>query len=137
MSGRSPLRSSGLLPYLVACALLLPFVLPVLWTVMASLSTNNEITLNALRPPSQLRFENYSYVWTEGEIGRFVGNSLVISVSSAILIGVGATLLGDGAWSAQFPGSPADAHRGHRGHCPPGLRLPDSAHSHRPCAPPP
>ncbi len=104
MSRRASLRIADGLPYLAACLLMLPFVLPALWALMASLSTNSEITLNALRPPSRLHFENYAYVWTEGDIGRFVGNSLVISVSSAILVAVGATLLGYALGRLEFPG---------------------------------
>ena len=112
VSGRASLR-------LQACSLTSPHVADpavcpaCLWTVMASLSTNNEITLNALSPPSQLRFENYR-TSDRGNIGRFVGNSLVISVSSAILIALGATLLGYALGRLDFPGAGC-AHRGLRG----------------------
>jgi ABC-type glycerol-3-phosphate transport system permease component len=104
VSGLASLRLSKGLPYLAACLLTLPFVLPALWALMASLSTNSEITLSALRPPSRLHFENYAYVWTEGDIGRFVGNSLVVSVASAILVALGATLLGYALGRLEFPG---------------------------------
>ncbi len=71
---------------------------------MASLSTNNHITLNSLSPPSRLRFENYSFAWGEAKMSLYVRNSLIISVSSAILVAFLATMLGYALGRLDFPG---------------------------------
>ena len=97
-------RFRGLLSYLAALVLVAPFVLPAAWAFAASLSTNNAITLDPLRPPAELHFENYAYAWNEGQIGRFVANSLFVSVSGALLIAALATMLGYALGRLEFPG---------------------------------
>jgi len=84
--------------------LVLPFILPALWALMASFSTNNQITLNSLTLPDRLHFENYLYAWSEASIGKFVFNSLVISLTSAVVIALSATAMGYALARLSFPG---------------------------------
>jgi ABC-type glycerol-3-phosphate transport system permease component len=104
VAGSFSFRPRSLFPFVAGCLLALPFVFPALWVLMASLSTNNAITLDALRPPSELHFENYAHAWNEGQIGRFVGNSLIVSTASAVLIAIAATMLGYALGRLEFPG---------------------------------
>jgi ABC-type glycerol-3-phosphate transport system permease component len=71
---------------------------------MASLSTNNQVTLNSLALPSQLRFENYVYAWTEANMGLYLFNSLRVASISAILIALMSAALGYALARLQFPG---------------------------------
>jgi ABC-type glycerol-3-phosphate transport system permease component len=97
-------RIGSLVPYLLTIALASIFALPTLWALMASLSTNQQITLNSLAPPRRLHFENYSYAWRQAQIGTFVINSLIIAVTAAILITIMATLAGYALAKLYFPG---------------------------------
>lgn len=90
--------------YAVAIGLAVLVVAPVLWGIMASLSTNRQITLDSLRLPDRLHFENYAYAWTQGNVGGFVGNSLLISLSAALVIAVLATMVGYALARLRFPG---------------------------------
>ncbi len=97
-------RISSLVPYVLTIALASLFVLPALWALMASLSTNQQITLNSLEPPGRLHFENYTYAWRQAQIGTFVGNSLIVAVTSALVITLLATLAGYALARLYFPG---------------------------------
>lgn len=88
----------------LALTLVLPFILPVLWGLMASFSTNSQITLNSLALPDRLHFENYLFAWREASMNKFVFNSLVISLTSAALIALCATSLGYALARLDFPG---------------------------------
>lgn len=90
--------------YVIALLLVFPFALPALWGFMASFSTNQQITLNSLALPDRLYFENYVYAWQQARIGTFVLNSLVISISSALLIAILASALGYVLARLDFPG---------------------------------
>jgi N-acetylglucosamine transport system permease protein len=92
------------LVYLAALVLVLPFVLPALWGFMASFSTNQQITLNSLALPDRLYFENYTFAWSEANIGEFVLNSVAVSTSSAVLIALCAISLGYALARLDFPG---------------------------------
>ncbi len=102
---RAPQRIvARIVPYAVTTCLSLLVVIPVLWGIMASLSTNRQITLDSLRFPDHLHFDNYSYAWTQGNVGGFVGNSLLISSAAALLIAVLATMVGYALGRLRFPG---------------------------------
>jgi ABC-type glycerol-3-phosphate transport system permease component len=103
VTGRS-FRLGSIVPYALTIALAALFALPALWALMASLSTNQQITLNSLEPPSRLHFENYSYAWRQAQIGTFVINSLIVAVTSAITITIMATLAGYALGKLYFPG---------------------------------
>lgn len=96
----------SLLPYILTIALASIFALPALWALMASFSTNQQITLNSLRPPDRLHFENYTHAWKQAQIGTFVFNSLTVALSSAIIITVLATMAGYALARLYFPGKP-------------------------------
>lgn len=89
---------------LLLVLMVIPFVLPVVWGFGASLSTNQEITINPLRPPSGLHFDNYYRAWTDGSIGRYASNSLLVSLCSAALVALFACGLGYALAWLSFPG---------------------------------
>lgn len=92
------------LPYAVATCLAALVIIPVLWGIMASLSTNSQITLNSLALPDRLHFSNYANAWTRANVGGFVGNSLMISLSTSLLIAALATMVGYALARLRFPG---------------------------------
>ena len=98
------LKLRQVIVYVVVLVLVLPFLVPALWGLMASFSTNQQITLNSLALPDRLHFENYVFAWREANISGFVLNSMVISTSCAVLITLLAASLGYALARLDFPG---------------------------------
>ncbi len=90
--------------YALVILLALPFVFPSLWVLMASFSTNTQITMDSLALPDRLYVENYIHAWTGAKISSYVYNSLAVSVSVSVLIGCLATMLGYAVSRLDFPG---------------------------------
>ncbi|MCY3778903.1 MAG: carbohydrate ABC transporter permease [Chloroflexi bacterium] len=90
--------------YALVILLALPFVFPSLWVLMASFSTNTQITMDSLALPDRLYVENYIHAWTGAKISSYVYNSLAVSGSVSVLIGFLATMLGYAVSRLDFPG---------------------------------
>ena len=71
---------------------------------MASFSTNTQITMDSLALPDRPYVENYIHAWTGAKFSTFVYNSLAVSGSVTVLIGVLATMLGYAVARLDFPG---------------------------------
>lgn len=90
--------------YALVMLLALPFVFPSLWVLMASFSTNSQITMDSLALPDRLYVENYTHAWTGAKFSSFVYNSLAVSGSVSLFVGVLATMLGYAVSRLDFPG---------------------------------
>ena len=84
--------------YLVGGALsLVVFVVPLLWALMRSLQSNDTITAApSMATFFHFTFGNFRGIVQDGHIPRAVVNSLIVSVSTAILTTLLATLAGYG-----------------------------------------
>ena len=90
--------------YALVVVLAIPFVFPSLWVLMASFSTNTQITMDSLALPDRLYVENYVHAWTGAKFSSFVYNSLAVSGSVSLFIGILATMLGYAVSRLDFPG---------------------------------
>ena len=90
--------------YALVVLLAIPFVFPSLWVLMASFSTNTQITMDSLALPDRLYVENYVHAWTGAKFSSFVYNSLAVSGSVSLFIGFLATMLGYAVSRLDFPG---------------------------------
>ncbi|BCB78471.1 carbohydrate ABC transporter permease [Phytohabitans flavus] len=59
--------------------------LPLLWVVLSSFKSDDEILTDPFGLPGALRFENWERAWTEAHIGRYFLNSLVVVSGSLTL----------------------------------------------------
>ena len=67
--------------------------IPVLWVLMSSLKTDNEIFVDSWRPPASLQFENYARAWTESQFSSYFLNSfIVVSAATIIVMVLGAMM---------------------------------------------
>lgn len=67
--------------------LLVIAIYPVLWLILSSLKTQNELTLNsAFSLPGSLNFDNYVEAWTTGNMGSSFVNSVICTAGSMLLI---------------------------------------------------
>jgi N-acetylglucosamine transport system permease protein len=74
------LSSAGLLLFAATV------VLPLLWVLMTSLKSGAEIFASPWSLPGQPHWENYSHAWQEAGIGRYFGNSVVVTFASLLLL---------------------------------------------------
>lgn len=69
----------------------LSIVGPLVWVLLTSLKSSQEIFGSAWGMPKAARFENYVHAWNEASIGQYVWNSFLVTVGTlVILIPVGA-----------------------------------------------
>ena len=81
---RRPAPVNALL-YLLLVLLSLIFISPFVWLVLASLKPSNEVFAANLLP-SKMTWENYAHVFQYAPIGRWLLNTMLISVLSVVLV---------------------------------------------------
>lgn len=75
-----------LILYALAIGIGLIFIGPMIFTFISSLKENTEIFSAPFSLPATLRFENYITAWTEAKMGRYLLNSIFISLSTVIIV---------------------------------------------------
>ncbi|TCC64371.1 carbohydrate ABC transporter permease [Kribbella pittospori] len=61
-------------------------ILPLLWTLLSSFKSTQEVLGNPLALPSTLRFDNYANAWTTAGIGRYFVNTVVVVGCALVLV---------------------------------------------------
>jgi N-acetylglucosamine transport system permease protein len=61
-------------------------ILPLVWTVLSSFKSTQEVLGNPLALPGKLRFGNYATAWTTAGIGRYFTNTVIVVVSALVLV---------------------------------------------------
>ncbi|MFG1912255.1 carbohydrate ABC transporter permease [Kribbella sp. NPDC048928] len=61
-------------------------ILPLLWTLVSSFKSTQEVLGNPLTLPHKLRFENYSNAWTTAGIGRYFANTVIVVGCALVLV---------------------------------------------------
>lgn len=69
--------------FLIIWAILI--ILPIIWTVLSSLKTNQEFGMNAWKLPEKLQWVNYKNAWEEASFSQYFLNSLVLSTGTVVL----------------------------------------------------
>lgn len=75
----------GLISHTVLLIWSLIVIVPLLWTVVTSFKTTNEIFSSPFAPPENWNFDNYVRVWTTAGIGGYFFNTVIV-VGSALII---------------------------------------------------
>ncbi|GIE86425.1 carbohydrate ABC transporter permease [Actinoplanes regularis] len=81
---RSERRSNPLPPIAMFCWAVVT-ALPLLWAVVSSVKSDDEILNHPWAPPATPRFDNWVRAWTAANIGRYFLNSLIV-VGGALLL---------------------------------------------------
>ena len=76
---RNPLPQLAMLAWATVTAL------PLLWAVVSSFKSDDEILNHPWAPPSRLRFDNWSRAWTSADIGRYFLNSVIVVGGALVL----------------------------------------------------
>lgn len=69
--------------FLIIWSLLI--ILPLFWTVISSLKTNQEFGMNAWKLPEKLQWENYKNAWEGANFSKYFLNSLILSAGTVVL----------------------------------------------------
>lgn len=70
--------------------LALVYILPLLWVVVTSLKDDKVLMTSPWAMPDRLVFENYSYAWTMGNLGKATLNSFIVcSVTLVVSLLIG------------------------------------------------
>ncbi len=59
--------------------------LPLLWAVLSAFKNDNEILTDPWGLPSALRWDNFTRAWTDGSIGQYLFNTVVVLAGSLTL----------------------------------------------------
>ncbi|MGL4344782.1 MAG: carbohydrate ABC transporter permease [Cellulosilyticaceae bacterium] len=78
--------------YIFLIGMALMFITPLLFTLISSLKDNREIFASPFALPETYRFGNYMIAWKEANMGQFFFNSVFISVSTVVLLGLVASM---------------------------------------------
>lgn len=81
---RSLIRRTA--PYLVLAIAAVLALFPISLMLLNSGKTNAQITTSPLALPDSFRFTNYLDIWTQAELGSALGNSLIVSLTTVLLI---------------------------------------------------
>jgi N-acetylglucosamine transport system permease protein len=55
-------------------------IIPMVWVLVTSFKTDQEIFFSPWLPPAKLMFENFVRAWTKADIGRYFLNSLIVII---------------------------------------------------------
>jgi raffinose/stachyose/melibiose transport system permease protein len=66
-------------------------IYPIVWMIFGSLKTNDDLFTNIWGPPRGLQWSNYSEAWQIGSLGTRIGNSILVTAGSLVLLLVVAT----------------------------------------------
>ncbi len=55
-------------------------IVPMVWVLVTSFKTDQEIFFSPWLPPAKLMFENFVRAWTKADIGRYFLNSLIVII---------------------------------------------------------
>src|SRR3982751_2540191 len=59
--------------------------LPLLWAMVSSLKSDNEILTDPWGLPSSLHWDNFARAWSDAHIGRYFLNSAIVVTGALIL----------------------------------------------------
>ena len=78
-------NSRNPLPHLAMFAWAVVTALPLIWAVISSVKTDDEILNQPWSPPAEPHFENWARAWTAANIGRYFFNSLIVVGGALVL----------------------------------------------------
>ena len=71
--------------YVFLTLLAVIYIAPLLWVVITSLKDDSTLMLSPWAMPDKLMFENYTFAWTAGNLGRATLNSFIVCSITLVL----------------------------------------------------
>ncbi len=86
MKKEKKFKPSLILVYLFLVFMTVIYLAPIAWVVVSSLKTRKELIKAPFALPEVLQWENYTFAWTAGKLGKAMGNSFIVCVVALVLI---------------------------------------------------
>jgi N-acetylglucosamine transport system permease protein len=80
-------------------------IFPMIWVLVSSFKTDQEIFFSPWLPPAQLMFDNFVRAWTKANIGLYLYNSLAVILPSIFFTLLFSAMAGYVLARFEFPGS--------------------------------
>lgn len=93
-----------LITYVLLTPLALLWIYPFVWMMSASVKPNSKVFSGLGLIPTKFFFDNYAVAWTEGHIGRFFLNSVIVSVGGVTIVVITTATMGCVLGRHPFPG---------------------------------
>ncbi|MEG2624051.1 MAG: carbohydrate ABC transporter permease, partial [Clostridia bacterium] len=92
--------------YVVLIAFLVISLYPILFSWLAALKTPKELmsTPNPLTFPRTFTIDNFTQAWTQGKMGRYMWNSVMVAIPTVALVLFLASMAGFAFGKLNFPG---------------------------------
>jgi N-acetylglucosamine transport system permease protein len=97
----------NLIIYLVLGFWALIVIFPMVWTVVSSFKTDQEIFFSPWTPPAQLQWDNFVRAWSDANIGRYLLNSLIVILPAIFFTLLFSAMAGYVLARYAFPGNRA------------------------------
>ncbi len=78
-------RLSTIITHLILAIWAAAVVVPMLWMLMSSLKTDQELFFSPWSLPAALQWENFSRAWTKAHVGDYFFNSLIVVIPALLL----------------------------------------------------
>ncbi len=93
-----------IIKYVILIFSLFVSIMPVLWIIFAAFKTNMQIYENPFSFPPNLYLENFKTAWTQGRMGRYSLNSVIVAIPATSLAVFTSLLAGFGFSKLKFYG---------------------------------
>lgn len=80
-------------------------VLPMIWVVVSSFKTDQEIFFSPWMPPAEMMWENFARAWSKALIGQYLLNSLIVILPSIFFTLLFSAMAGYVLARYEFPGN--------------------------------
>jgi raffinose/stachyose/melibiose transport system permease protein len=80
------------------------WIYPFVWMLSSSVKPNGAVFAGLGLIPTQFFFDNYTTVWSDGNIGRAFLNSVIVSVTGVIITVLVTSMMGYALGRKRFPG---------------------------------
>ena len=82
---KKKVKPSTILIYAFLIFMLILYIAPLVWIAIASLKVRKEIISDPFGLPEVPQWENFSFAWVKGKMGRSMLNSLIVCVSTLLI----------------------------------------------------
>lgn len=92
------------LTHVLLAPLSLIWIYPFIWMLSASVKPNSMVFSGLGLIPTKFFFNNYAEVWSDGNIGRFFANSVIVSIGGVAIVVFTTSTMGYVLGRHRFPG---------------------------------
>ena len=82
---KKKINVANVIIYIFLSILVVVYLAPLLWMFLVSFKTNAEVMTSPFGLPEVIQWQNYSFAWTAGYLGKATLNSAIVCVTALVL----------------------------------------------------